>query len=205
MVNSRRTQADRTTASRTVLVNAAARMLSTQGFAKSTTALICKEAGVTTGTLHHHFSTKEALFWAVLDAMSEKFLERFRLLAETDDPAAHVADRVFEALWPIYSDDRYWAVWEINMGFRSDAALLEKLAEHRLATNRGLHDVIQDNGSLRPESKALMQRFLPFAQIAMRGIFLETIFRDSASIDKQRDNFKIALRLLIEAQVPALE
>jgi len=205
MINNRRTQADRTTASRAVLVNAAARMLSTQGFAKSTTALICQEAGVTTGTLHHHFSTKDALFWAVLDYMSEKFLERFRLLSEAEDPAEHVADRMFAALWPIYSDDRYWAVWEINMGFRSDAALLEKLAQHRLATNRGLHDVIQENGLLRPESKALMQRYLPFAQIAMRGIFLETIFRDSASIDKQRDHFKTALRLLIEAQAAVSE
>lgn len=203
MTNSRRTQADRTSASRAVLVNAAARMLSTQGFAKSTTALICQEAGVTTGTLHHHFSTKEALFWAVLDFMSEQFVERFRSLAETDEPAAHVADRMFEALWPIYSDGRYWAVWEINMGFRSDAALLEKLAQHRLATNRALHDVIQENDSLASETKALIQHFLPFAQIAMRGIFLETIFRNSASIDKQRDNFKMALRLLIEAQAHA--
>src|SRR5262249_9770634 len=80
----RRTQLDRRTATQAALIEAAIGLLSTVGFAGTTTQLIARRARVTTGALHHHFPTKDALLFAVLDHVSE----RIRLRLEQSERVA---------------------------------------------------------------------------------------------------------------------
>ena len=65
----RRTQADRSAATREALVAAARRLFAAQGFAEVPTDAIAAEAGVTRGALYHQFADKMALFEAALDAV----------------------------------------------------------------------------------------------------------------------------------------
>jgi len=65
----RRTQADRSAATREALVAAARRLFAAQGFADVATDAIATEAGVTRGALYHQFADKVALFDAVVDAV----------------------------------------------------------------------------------------------------------------------------------------
>jgi AcrR family transcriptional regulator len=65
----RRTQADRSAATREALVAAARRLFAAHGFAEVSTDQIAVEAGVTRGALYHQFADKVALFDAVLDAV----------------------------------------------------------------------------------------------------------------------------------------
>jgi AcrR family transcriptional regulator len=65
----RRTQADRSAATREALVTAARRLFAAQGFADVSTDAIAMEAGVTRGALYHQFADKIALFDAVVDAV----------------------------------------------------------------------------------------------------------------------------------------
>jgi AcrR family transcriptional regulator len=196
---SRRTQADRTLASRAALVDAAARVLSTRGFARCTTAAICSEAGVTTGTLHHHFATKELLLIAVLDAATDAFLERFKRLRDEEDDQRHIADRLVEAIWPGFCDGKYWAVWEINMGFRSDDTMSGQIASHRRHANDALQAVLLQNEKIAPENRIVIVQHLPFLMTSLRGIFLETFLRDSEFVEKQLKTLIVSLRYLIDA------
>jgi AcrR family transcriptional regulator len=66
---SRRTQADRSAATRDALVTAARRLFAAQGFAEVPTDAIVAEAGVTRGALYHQFEDKAALFDAVIGAV----------------------------------------------------------------------------------------------------------------------------------------
>jgi AcrR family transcriptional regulator len=65
----RRTQADRSAATREALVAAGRRLFAAQGFADVSTDAIAVEAGVTRGALYHQFADKVALFDAVVDAV----------------------------------------------------------------------------------------------------------------------------------------
>ena len=89
----RRTQADRSAATRDALIAAARRLFAAQGFAEVPTDAIVAAAGVTRGALYHQFADKTALFDAVLEAVEADIARR---LAE-EVAAAGVSDPV-EAL-----------------------------------------------------------------------------------------------------------
>ncbi len=72
----RRTQADRSAATREALIAAARRLFAAQGFADVSTDAIAAEAGVTRGALYHQFADKIALFDAVLDAVEAEIAAR---------------------------------------------------------------------------------------------------------------------------------
>ena len=61
----RRTQAERTAATRALLIDAARKLFADKGFADVSTQAIVGAAGVTRGALYHQFDDKAALFAAV--------------------------------------------------------------------------------------------------------------------------------------------
>jgi AcrR family transcriptional regulator len=89
----RRTQADRSAATRDALVAAARRLFAAHGFAEVSTDAIVAAAGVTRGALYHQFADKTALFEAVLAAVEADIAKR---LAD-EAAAAGISDPV-EAL-----------------------------------------------------------------------------------------------------------
>ena len=72
----RRTQADRSAATRDALVAAARRLFAAHGFAEVPTDSIATAAGVTRGALYHQFADKMALFEAALDAVEADIAAR---------------------------------------------------------------------------------------------------------------------------------
>ncbi|HEY2314850.1 MAG TPA: TetR/AcrR family transcriptional regulator [Streptosporangiaceae bacterium] len=72
----RRTQADRSAATRDALVAAARGLFADQGFAEVPTDSIVTAAGVTRGALYHQFADKTALFDAVMEAVESDIAHR---------------------------------------------------------------------------------------------------------------------------------
>jgi AcrR family transcriptional regulator len=72
----RRTQADRSAATRDALVAAARGLFAAHGFADVSNDAIVAAAGVTRGALYHQFADKAALFDAVLDAVEADIARR---------------------------------------------------------------------------------------------------------------------------------
>jgi len=85
---SRRTQAERSGATRAALVDAGRRLFSTQGYAGSGREEIVAAAGVTRGALQHHFGDKQSLFLAVYEAMEQDVVGATAMaaMAAGDDP-----------------------------------------------------------------------------------------------------------------------
>jgi AcrR family transcriptional regulator len=86
----RRTQADRSAATRHALVSAARLLFAADGFAEVPTDAIVAAAGVTRGALYHQFADKTALFEAVLAAVEADIAAR---LAD-EAAAAGISDPV---------------------------------------------------------------------------------------------------------------
>ena len=90
-VESRRTQAERSLATRTALLAAARDLFASQGFAGTSRDEIAARAGVTRGALYHHFASKEALFRAVVEQLEAELGARIMAAAEKEpDPRLHL-------------------------------------------------------------------------------------------------------------------
>ncbi|MEP9392696.1 TetR/AcrR family transcriptional regulator [Gordonia sp. VNQ95] len=85
-VNGRRTQAERTAATRAALVGAGRELFGRDGYAGVGTQAIVERAGVTRGALYHQFDDKRGLFTAVFDEL-EQDVARF-----CADAAAELVD-----------------------------------------------------------------------------------------------------------------
>jgi AcrR family transcriptional regulator len=70
----RRTQADRTAATRAVLTDAARKLFADKGFNAVPTQAIVEAAGVTRGALYHQFDDKAALFAAVYEEVEKELV-----------------------------------------------------------------------------------------------------------------------------------
>lgn len=71
MNNNRRTQADRSAATREALVSAGRELFGARGYAHVGTEEVVRAAGVSRGALYHQFAGKAELFAAVLQSVEE--------------------------------------------------------------------------------------------------------------------------------------
>ncbi|MET0701325.1 MAG: TetR/AcrR family transcriptional regulator [Mycobacterium sp.] len=85
----RRTQAQRTAATRAVLTSAARKLFATNGFSDVSTQAIGAAAGVTRGALYHQFADKTELFAAVYEEVEAEIVTEVmtRIGAEQPDGA----------------------------------------------------------------------------------------------------------------------
>jgi AcrR family transcriptional regulator len=154
MERKRRTQTERSAATRGALVAAARRLWSERGYATVGTPEIAAAAGVTRGALYHQFADKAALFLAVADAVEGDVTGRvgaYVAASGATDPAAalHAAvDGWLEACEEpevrqiLLLDGPVVLGWD---GFR-DMAL-----RHALGLTEGLLQAAIDAGQLAPQ------------------------------------------------------
>jgi AcrR family transcriptional regulator len=87
----RRTQAERTEATREALIEAARGLFAERGYAGVGTEEIVRAAGVTRGALYHHFEGKRELFAAVYERIEAELAERIAAGALAANAASPLA------------------------------------------------------------------------------------------------------------------
>ncbi|MBW4024716.1 MAG: TetR/AcrR family transcriptional regulator [Proteobacteria bacterium] len=168
----RRRQVDRSAAMRGLLIRAAIECLCDAGFSGSGTASIAQRAGVTTGALHHHFSTKADLMIGVFDHCNAQLGERLLRAKPNRGGTVDVA-KLVSHLWEVYGDPEYWAIWEIIIGTRGDVQFHSRAVAHRLATMRTLiHPWVEGLGVPEAKLRAVAD-LMEFMLISIRGLRLE--------------------------------
>jgi AcrR family transcriptional regulator len=81
------TQSERREATRAAIVKAAKRLFGERGFAGTTMDHVATAAHVAKGAVYHHFKTKEALFEAVFDQVSEDLVAEVERVARSENDA----------------------------------------------------------------------------------------------------------------------
>ena len=119
----RRTQAERTDATRRLLLGATLESLVEAGFKGTTTTEVARRAGVSMGALLHHFPTKADLLTAAIVHSFDRRLEEYRLLIAGLDPSADKLDAAIDLLWSMYSRPTVTAWRELWVAARTDPAL----------------------------------------------------------------------------------
>jgi AcrR family transcriptional regulator len=133
----RRTQQERSDATREALLDATLASLSEVGYAKTTTAEVCDRAGLSRGAHTHHFGTRPALISAAIahlgDRLGGAVEEAVRALPEGSDAAARL-----DALWAIGCSDLLRSAVDMWAAARTDPELMAQM----LPTERALTERI---------------------------------------------------------------
>jgi len=113
---SRRTQADRSAATRAALADAAIDLLIEQGWAAVSAAEVCKRVEVTRGAFHHHYANLSGL---LADALRRLYAEMRRKDRTSPSDLATLVD----GTWAAIGNPRFKAVLEAWLAMANDPSL----------------------------------------------------------------------------------
>ena len=132
----RRTQAERTDATREALIRSAIKLLNSHGYAGATLALIAEDAGVSRGSILHQFGTRADLMAAVVRSAYDEEMSLFTdLIRETANKGRSLSDWPLTT-WRVLSRPASTAALEILNGSRSDPELANVLRPVQIEIER---------------------------------------------------------------------
>jgi AcrR family transcriptional regulator len=124
----RRTQEERTAATRARLLEATLECLCELGWARTTTTEIAERAGVSRGAQMHHFPTKSELVLSAIEHLIERRNDEFRMRFEALPPGADHRQAAVDILWDLMQGKTFYAWLELAVAARTDKTLREQLA-----------------------------------------------------------------------------
>lgn len=128
----RRTQAERSAATREALLDATLECLVEEGYARTTTTRVAERAGVSRGAHLHHFRTRNALVAAAIEHLAKRRAEELKVAL---DALPEGRERVAEGLdlvWSNYASPLFQAALDLWAHARTDP----ELREHLVAVER---------------------------------------------------------------------
>lgn len=132
----RRTQAQRSAATRARLLEATIASLIEVGYAHTTTTAIADRAGVSRGAQMHHFPSKAELVAAAVEYLAERRSEQLREEAARLPSGRDRVGRALDLLWESHKGPLFQAALELWVAARTDPELRQRLTpvETKLAT-----------------------------------------------------------------------
>jgi AcrR family transcriptional regulator len=195
----RRSQVERSAATRQALLDATIECLVKDGYANTTTARVAERAGVSRGAHLHHFQTRQALLAAAAEHLTLRREAAMLAAAERLPAGRERFGPGLDVLWSAYADPLYQAALDLWSHARTDPDLraqlvdVEKLLDRQtLAVTRRLFPQIADS----PDFEHLIELALATA----RGLaLLDTLHPGGQRNRKQWAHCRARLVELFEA------
>ena len=173
----RRTQAERTAATRGALLDATIDCLVDVGFRGTTTTEVAHRAGVSLGALLHHFPTKaDLLAAAVGDVLARRQAEFRKAIADADMNADRL-ETAIDVLWTLYCGPTFTAWLELWVAARTDpdlaAAVLAVEDEFERTAVEITAELLADDDVSAAERVAAMR----FTLALMDGVALQGLVK----------------------------
>jgi AcrR family transcriptional regulator len=119
----RRSQAERSNATRQALIDATIECLVQDGYANTTTSRVAERAGVSRGAHLHHFQTRSALVAAAAEELTQRRWESLVAAADRLPDGRERLTQGLDLLWATYSDSLYQAALDLWTHARTDPEL----------------------------------------------------------------------------------
>ena len=194
----RRSQAERTAATREALLDAALACLVEDGYASTTTARVCERAGVSRGAHLHHFQTRDALLAAAADHLTRRRRDELLAAADALPPGADRVARGLDVLWASYANPLYQAALDLWTHARTDPALREELVVVERALDRQTLELARrlfPDAASRPD----FERLLELSTATIRGlVVLDTLHPEGSRSRAQWHDCRARLVELFE-------
>ncbi len=199
----RRTQAERTAAMRTRLLDATIECLVTYGYAGTTTPRVAQLAGVTRGAQIHHFRSKEDLVVAAIEHLAQQraqgAIRELGRVQASPDPVSMVLD----FLWEAHQGPMFVATVELWVAGRTDPVLARQIERVEPVVNSTLIAAISQ---LVPDHTAQkeIRNVVYTAMDTLRGILVASfVDRDSRRARRRWDRACVHLRAIATAALSA--
>lgn len=140
----RRTQAERREGTIGALLDATVACLAERGYAATSTAAVCAEAGVSQGALFRHFPTRQALLVATAEHVATRNVEAFRSTAGADTATVDDVVAVLTRLRSIVLSPANQTWRELLVAARADADLRTALLPARESLHTQMLDAATD-------------------------------------------------------------
>ncbi len=140
----RRTQGERTAATRARVLDATFNCLLERGHAATTIAEVQDRAGVARGTLLHHFPTRASLMVGVVEDVARRRLGVLRAGAAEEAPAERSWERAVAVVRGDLEHPAFLVVLELWVAARTDPALLEALVPVERAVFEAVHGAVTE-------------------------------------------------------------
>lgn len=139
----REPQQDRSRATRARLLEAAIACLAELGWTASTMAVVAERAGVSRGAVQHHFPTRESLFTAALEHVSQvRAGEMKRELAELPGGATPDTAAVVELVMSLFTGPFFRAALALWVAAAAQPQLREQMIPLEARIGREIHRVV---------------------------------------------------------------
>jgi AcrR family transcriptional regulator len=191
----RRTQGERSTATRERLLDATIDCLIEFGWNGTTVARIADRAGVTRGAQVHHYRTKADLVLAAVRHLVSKqvaaAVAELPRVRRTND----VAGATLDLLWHVHRDPLFAAVVELWVAARTDPALSAHVGDLEPLVVLALPDVF-DGPAAEHLADPAMRNAVFLAMDVMRGLVISTWHLHPGQVDARWRRAKKQLRLV---------
>ncbi len=181
----RRSQAERSSATREALLDATIASLVEDGYANTTTSRVAERAGVSRGAHLHHFQTRQALVAAAIEHLSRRRTEEMLMAADALPSGRERVAAGLDLLWSIYANPRFQAALDLWSDARTDAELRAHLLEVEHELDR---QTLELGSRLFPDlaAQADFEGLIEMAVATVRGLaLLDTLHPDEERNRKQ--------------------
>ena len=139
----REPQQDRSRATRARLLEAAIACLAELGWTASTVTVVAERAGVSRGAAQHHFPTRESLFTAALEHVSQvRANEMKRELAELPGGESPDTAAVVELVMSLFTGTVFRAALALWVAAAAEPQLREQMIPLEARIGREIHRVV---------------------------------------------------------------
>ena len=144
MTLTREPQQDRSRATRARLLESAITCLAELGYPASTVAVVAEQAGVSRGAAQHHFPTREALFTAALEHITQVRAEELRREIADLPGKRPSTGRVVDLIFALYSGTFFRAALALWVAAAAEPQLQEQIVPLEARIGREVHRVVVD-------------------------------------------------------------
>ena len=190
----RRTQAERSAATRARLLDATVECVSELGYARTTTPEIARRAGLSRGAQLHHFPTKAELVIGAVAHLAKRRASELSREAPQGGDADERLERALDAIWASFSGPLFSAALELWVASRSDRELREHLVRFERQVGRAMAALFGELAGADPERERDFAAALELTFHVMRGMALQRILRDDDT--ERRRLFELWKRLV---------
>lgn len=161
------------------LLDAAVASLAQVGWTATSVAMVAGRAGVSRGAAQHHFPTRESLFEAVIDHISEQRMAELARGADELPTGDGRTAAVLELLVASYIGPLFGAALQIWTAASSEDSLRARIIPLEAELGRRSHAIaveLLDVDESRPGAREIVQASLDMA----RGLGLADVLRDDS-------------------------
>lgn len=178
----RRTQAERSHATRTKILEVTLACLLDRGLHDSSTVEIAKRAGVSRGALLHHFPTKEELLKEALRFLLLGEVAEIRKMAGDIEAGTVDFDSFLAMLWDHFSGPLFMITLEYVTAARTDPEIKAALVAPALEFNSSLDEIWErlmlSSARVASERRLALNVTLCF----LRGMGTQSVWRDDPQL-----------------------